>query len=282
MPGRLTLVLVAILVLLAGAGGAVSARLIGGEDIRDGSITGRDVKNGSIGPEKLTPALRSRSGPADAGTPGPAGAAGAPGPAGPRGEQGAPGAQGEQGTQGPAGPQGEQGEPGLQGPQGEPGEDGADGAPGPPGATGPGATRLLDGDGEVVGTVISATGWGVSVVTGSGHIAAFQWDGTMYPAQIYYTGAGCTGTAYLNSGGSTTVPFSGREVQWSASMGTLMVPTDLDANGIAPLVTVSVLTMDNPGCNGSPGNQQGWKLAARTASAVGLPSYPLATPLSLG
>ncbi len=110
---------VAYLALFAALGGsAYAAVTVSGENIKDGTVTGRDVKNRSLGTKKLSPkALRSL-----ASRPGPQGAPGVPGSKGDRGEPGA---------RGPAGPKGDPGSKGETGPAG------ATGPQGPPGPTGP-------------------------------------------------------------------------------------------------------------------------------------------------
>ncbi|MCA9554847.1 MAG: hypothetical protein KC933_32755, partial [Myxococcales bacterium] len=96
-----------------------------------------------------------------------------------------------------------------------------------------------------------------------------------------YTGAGCTGTAYLNSGWSGAGPFGGVEVVYSGSFGSLMVPTGLDANGQTPNATFTSAAIDNPTCGSSSGTRNGYLLTTTTPAGVGLPSYPVAAPLSL-
>jgi hypothetical protein len=95
------------LAVVASASGTVRD-LITGAQIRDGSITSRDIANHTLVrrdlSSKLVASLRGQTGPA-----GPAG------PAGPQGEKGATGDRGPAGSQGPQGPQG------AQGPKGDPG-----------------------------------------------------------------------------------------------------------------------------------------------------------------
>ena len=73
--------------------------LVTGANVKNHSLTGVDIKDGSLGFKTLSPAARTRL----TGTMGPAGATGP---------------QGQQGTQGPQGPAGPQG---ATGPQGSPG-----------------------------------------------------------------------------------------------------------------------------------------------------------------
>ena len=85
---------VAYLALFAALGGtAYAAVTVTGKNIKDGTVTGRDVKNRSLGTNKLSAKAM-------------ASLAGRPGPAGPKGETG---------TQGPAGPRGPEGPQGASG-----------------------------------------------------------------------------------------------------------------------------------------------------------------------
>jgi hypothetical protein len=107
---------VAYLALFAALGGgtAYAAATVTGSNIKDGTITGKDVKNRSLGTNKLSKqAVASLSG--------------APGPAGPQGPKGD---KGEPGSRGPAGPKGETGPAGPQGPQGPAGPRGSSGISG--------------------------------------------------------------------------------------------------------------------------------------------------------
>ncbi len=86
---------------LLGAGGAFAANkvLVKGGNVVDGSLTGKDIRNGSIQQIDLSSSLRSRiarigTGSTGSGTQGVQGAPGAQGPPGP---QGAPGSQGAPG-----------------------------------------------------------------------------------------------------------------------------------------------------------------------------------------
>jgi hypothetical protein len=106
---------VAYLALFAALGGsAYAAVTVTGQSIKDGTITGRDVKNRSLGTNKLSASAVSSL----TGRPGPAGPQGDRGPAGPSGAAGPKGAAGPAGPQGPAGPARPQGPTGPPGPSG--------------------------------------------------------------------------------------------------------------------------------------------------------------------
>lgn len=130
-------VIVAALALIVSAGaGATASLMITGKQIKDGSVTTKDVKNRSLKVKDLSAKARNKL-------------RGATGPAGPRGATGATGATG---PAGPAGPTG------LQGLQGLPGLDGLPGVPGLPGLSGF----------EVITETVSIGGFGASdSVTGT-------------------------------------------------------------------------------------------------------------------
>jgi hypothetical protein len=106
---------VALLALFLGMAGVAPAakKLVTGKDIKDGSITGADVKNKSLPLSKLAGRLP---------TGGPRGAAGPAGPTGPKGDIGLQGEPGPPGEQGPGGDQGPQGPPGPAGNDGQNGQ----------------------------------------------------------------------------------------------------------------------------------------------------------------
>lgn len=72
--------LLALFVAMTGTATATTAALITGKQIANGSITGADIRNASIGKNKLVGTFRGPAGP-----PGPAGSIGPAGPAGPAG-----------------------------------------------------------------------------------------------------------------------------------------------------------------------------------------------------
>jgi hypothetical protein len=110
-------------IAVTAAASAGATTLITGAQVRDGSLTGADVRNLSLGVEDLTSAardsLRGRRGlRGRKGAPGPRGATGATGR---RGATGQPGAIGATGPRGATGAHGPRGETGAQGPKGDPG-----------------------------------------------------------------------------------------------------------------------------------------------------------------
>jgi len=145
-----TLIACAVVALLVGGGTATAAQLITGKDVKNGSLTGADLEDGSVGFKELTRSARNRAekpGPqglkGDTGAKGDTGPAGPAGQQGPKGDTGSKGEAGANGETGPAGPQGEngaagaQGVPGAQGPAGPAGATGDTGPAGPVGPVGP-------------------------------------------------------------------------------------------------------------------------------------------------
>ena len=94
---------VAYLALFAALGGsAYAAVTVTGKNIKDGTVTGRDVKSRSLGTDKLSAgAVSSLAGPSGPqGLPGPKGDKGDPGPAGQAGPAGPAGRMGASGISG--------------------------------------------------------------------------------------------------------------------------------------------------------------------------------------
>ena len=291
-----------------GSPGALGAKGDKGDTGETGAVgaKGDTGAMGAVGAKGDTgatglPGLAGATGPQGAkGDTGNTGATGLPGLAGATGPQGAKGDTGNTGAAGPAGAKGDTGDRGAtgaagpagatgdRGPAGATGANGAAGPAGPQGPAGPagpagGGIRLIDGNNVTLGTVVSSTRAGATVVTSSAYQVTVNFDGTFTPAQIYYTGANCTGTAYLNDGNGGTGPFDrifGRQVVFSRAMNTLMVPATV-TNGTALGVAFTSATIDNPLCGASAGTVSGWQLTAITRAAAGLPAT-IATPLRLG
>jgi hypothetical protein len=139
---------------------------------------------------------------------------------------------------------------------------------------------MRDGQNRAVGTVLAMNPWSVTVRTSTGHVADFRYDGAMNPGQIYYSGANCTGNALLNAGGPGGPPMLAKSLVFSRAFNSLMVPTNIAANGASPATTMAAATIDNPGCFASAGQSDGWRIVTITAANAGLPAYPLPTPFT--
>ena len=117
-------VVAAGLLVAGGTTGAVAAKLIDGDRIKDGTVSGKKLETNAVGSRELAPdsvgktqikggVLESLKG--EKGDPGEPGAAGEQGPAGATGPAGPAGAQGPAGPAGPAGSNGSNGSNGLNG-----------------------------------------------------------------------------------------------------------------------------------------------------------------------
>ena len=163
------------------------------------------------------------------------------------------------------------------------GATGAQGPVGPIGPAGPGATRLLDAKGRPLGSVVGATGFGVDVLTSTGHLVSFEWDGTIDRGRIVFEGGKCTGDAYLQSSGVSAPSIFARRVVYSASLGSLMAPTGAGDDGLVRnSPSVNAASIDASRCTDTSEKLSGYRLASTTPDAVGLPEYPPATPLAFG
>ena len=138
---------------------ALLAALSGNAVASGGLVTGKQIKNRSIGVIDLSKAtVKALHG--SRGARGAEGAKGPQGPQGPQGQQGPQGPQGQQGSQGPQGQQGSQGPQGQQGSQGPTGEAGAQGPRGEQGTQGPAGERGAPGASDVY----VARRWNYSIV----------------------------------------------------------------------------------------------------------------------
>jgi hypothetical protein len=127
--------------------------------------------------------------------------------------------------------------------------------------------------------VITATSKIVTILTSTNYLVDINWDATFPTGQIYYTGASCTGTAYLNSGTANPSVMWGRKLVYSGSFASLMVPATVDASGVSTASgSFTVASIDNPAC-GTSTTGHGWELATITNTAAGLPST-IAAPLA--
>ena len=136
---------------------------------------------------------------------------GAAGNAGPKGDPGLVGAPGMAGAAGTNGNEGAAGANGTMGAAGAMGVQGAAGAAGDAGARGPSGGGIIWRDrlGAVVPVVTWVQGGQIWVADARGNIwqadAAYGWNAsqTVNMAPVYYSGAGCTGTAYVPAFGLT-------------------------------------------------------------------------------
>jgi len=131
----------------------------------------------------------------------------------------------------------------------------------------------------VLGRLLTWSRNAVTFKTSTNHVVTMNMDGSFPTAQIYYTGAGCTGTAYLNSGGTANSEIYGRVASWSGSLNSFVVPTTVGADGVSVSVAFTAATIDNPACGANAGARDGWLLQTVTRAAIGLPAT-ITTPIS--
>ncbi len=223
---------------------------------------------GPIGPQGPTGATGPQG---PVGLTGNTGPAGATGPAGPAGPTGATGPQGLQGTPGAAGATGATGPAGPAGPTGA---TGATGATGPAGAAGAGS-RVRDANGVVLGTLLSVTRTGVTLINSSGYQYSLNWNGTVANQQTWYSGANCTGTPVLNNGGTSGAIAYGKTA-FRSTAGQFYKITTFNANfeavSVNNLITPASIDNVGTGCSASSGSGGGWALTAINSTDVGIPA----------
>jgi hypothetical protein len=153
----------------------------------------------------------------------------------------------------------------------------------PPAGGGGSAPTLVDNNSVTLGTVLGFNFNGsVNIITSSGYVM----DVLMNPigtddfpiSQIYWTAAGCSGTAYLNDGGTTGSQKYYKQACYSGSAGSLYALAGPYTNNTATSVSFTAATLENPTCGASAGARSGWLLTALTHATAGLPTtiaYPL-------
>jgi hypothetical protein len=231
-------------------------------------VTGSTGTTGPTGPTGTTGTTGATGATGDTGATGPIGPTGATGPTG---LTGAAGANGATGATGAAGANGANGATGATGATGAAGATGATGATGAAGA----GLAVYDSSGtpQYIGKMVSGNQYGFTVLTSTDYLVYFPWDNSLYADQIYWTGAGCTGTGYLNDGGTPGQNIRGKSAYYSAARSSYMVPTTIQAGGYSTSVgSITSASIENPNCYASPGTISGWLLQTTTKTALGIPS----------
>jgi hypothetical protein len=144
---------------------------------------------------------------------------------------------------------------------------------------------VVDGNNVTLGSMLSGTSYGLTILTSTGYVLDLAWDLSRYPSQIWYTAASCGtgGSAYLNDGysGAGGQTMWGKAVVWSGSWNSYMVPESVSGTtGMSTSVAFTAASIDNPTCYAEVGTRSGWKLVKITNAALGLP-VTLSTPLKL-
>ena len=157
----------------------------------------------------------------------------------------------------------------------------------PAGGGGGGSGKVLvDANNVTLGTIVGFSNRAsVTVITSGGYVVditlelvnGFPFDSD----QIWWTGASCTGSPYLNDGGSSGQKRNSNYLVYSGSNTTLYTLANPSANGVSTSVAIpgGTQSIENSGsCSSSTGGTSGWALTATTNAAVGLPTtiaYPL-------
>ena len=136
---------------------------------------------------------------------------------------------------------------------------------------------LKDNGGQVIGSILNVNAGGFTVLTPNGYTLDIAYDGTFSPAQIYYTGASCSGTAYLNGGGTTPVDYRlTKTAVYSGTLGQLMVIDPAVANANAALAEVQALVRQNQAGVGTVVTEAG-ALTADSRDLIGAMAAPMAS-----
>lgn len=142
---------------------------------------------------------------------------------------------------------------------------------------------LFDDNNVKLGTIVGINRATVTIITSTGHIVdiLFTPNGThRFPIdQIYWSGANCTGTPFLNDGGVTGSVTYSKTLCYSGKTGLLYSMAAPNVNGCSTSAAQPVAsTIENPTCMSS-GGSSGWSLIAIVNnSTVGLPAtivYPI-------
>jgi hypothetical protein len=126
--------------------------------------------------------------------------------------------------------------------------------------------RVYDGNNVLLGNILAMNRNNIQFRTSTGHVMIVNYDGTISNGQIYYSGGGCTGAAWLNSGSASALPLHRSTVVYSGSFGTLMVPTNIGANDTSPLESFTSATIDNPACGTSAGGPRTPRVSGVTST----------------
>ena len=158
---------------------------------------------------------------------------------------------------------------GATGPMGPSGPTGPAGPTGPTGPAGSGGAMLKDKNGVAQGYLMGYDNYFYFTVENSGYLYQVGVDGTFPAGQIYWTGANCTGTPYLNDGWGGGQKMLAKQLTYSAKTNTLYTLSNPNASGVSTSVSVTSASIENPTCYASAGVVGGWALTPTTPAAVG-------------
>jgi hypothetical protein len=122
------------------------------------------------------------------------------------------------------------------------------GATGPTGPAGVGGALLKDKNGNSQGYLISYGKYFNYTVEHSGYLYQLGVDGTFPIAQIWWTGANCTGTPYLNDGIGGGAQMLAKNLAYSVKTNLLYTLSNPNALGISTSVAINAQSIENPTC----------------------------------
>lgn len=212
---------------------------------------------------------------------------------------------------GPTGPQGPSGPTGATGPQGSPGQGVPTGGTAGQVLTkvdgtnyntqwatpGGGGLAVYDANNVKLGILIDlpaaniASSNYVTLQTSAGYVVTIYLTKSnnsdfLLGTQIYWTGANCSGTPYLNAGSSTANYRSAKVLTYSYSAGSLYSASNPNSDGTSPTVTMpTIATSESPttGLCSAVTTQPttlGYALTPVTRATAGLPTT-IARPLAI-
>jgi hypothetical protein len=111
-----------------------------------------------------------------------------------------------------------------------------------------GDTLLKDKNGNSQGYLISYDNYFNYTVEHSGYLYQLGVDGTFPIAQIWWTGANCTGIPYLNDGIGGGAQMLAKNLAYSAKTNLLYTLSNPNALGISTSVAINAQSIENPTC----------------------------------
>jgi hypothetical protein len=140
---------------------------------------------------------------------------------------------------------------------------------------------LKDKNGVSQGFLLGYDNYFYFTVENSGYIYEVGADGTFPAGQIWWTGANCTGTPYLNDGGSGGATMLAKTLTYSAKTDLLYTLSNPNSDGISTSVAITAGSIENPTCyNNTPAQAAGgWAMTSVTPATIG--STASGTPLKV-
>lgn len=141
-----------------------------------------------------------------------------------------------------------------------------------------------DANGNVLGYVITNGQSSLSLKSTTGYIYSINWDGTFNNQQIYYSNADCSGTAWLNSGSSTSVKRLWQYLVYEGKTNGFYTYANPDAFGLCAVTSFTGASLWNGGPSGwscgTGGANYGFLLTRITRTQAGIPNT-ITPPLTI-